>query len=397
MQRLSPCIFAALNGRIDRRTARASFVAPTAVARALSLAWSAVATATQDALPERLRNRLIKRVAHTAELFRETRGFALRVEMPGVGDFSYAEGSADPFGVKEIETDNIYRIASVTKTIAAVSVLKLVDAGLVGLDDPVVKYVPACPNGADITVRDLLGMTSGLGDFSSRPDFVLTALLEPDGFVESEMVELICALEPVTAPGTERVYNNSGYYLLGPIIEEATGEPWQEWITANVLKPTGLTHTLLPQSAGLPANAVAGWYYLEAPPKLGLGPWWDLSNLHPAYSGTAGCGYSTLSDLSLWLDALLEGSLLSRASYAAQFDLQPIDDDEYELYGLGVAKFGPWIGHTGVTLGSYAWMLMHEPTGTKIVAFVECGSAIPHIDLDGIARDLSAWPRLPAD
>ncbi len=390
-------VFGSWSRRVAMRHSFPSAVAPTVGALGALVAWNAVATAAQDNMPERLRNRIIKRVAETPALFPETRGFALRVEMPGVGSFSYAEGSADPIGLDEIATTNIYRIASVTKTIAAVAVLKLVDAALVGLDDPVVKYVPTCPNGADVTVRDLLGMTSGLGDYSSRPEFVVTALLDPSGFVESDVVETICALEPVAPPRTERVYNNSGYYLLGPIIEEATGVPWQEWIETNVVQASGLTHTSLPKSAGLPANAVAGWFYLEAPPKLGLGPWWDLSNLHPAYSGTAGCGYSTLEDLSSWLDTLLAGSLLSPATHAAQFDFQPIDDDEYEAYGLGVAKFGPWVGHTGVTLGSYAWMLVHEPTGTKIIACVECGSVVPHLDLEGLARDLTGWPRLPAE
>lgn len=353
--------------------------------------------AAQDDMPERLRNRLIKRVANTPGLFPDTRGFALRVEMPGVGSFSFAEGSAHPFGLTELSMTNVYRIASVTKTIAAVAILKLVDEKLVGLEDPVVKYVPACPNGADVTVRDLLGMTSGLGDYSNRAEFVIDALLDPSGFVESEVVDTICSLPPETPPGRERVYNNSGYYLLGPIIEEATGEPWQEWIQTNVIQSAGLSNTSIPRDAGLPANAVAGWYYLEAPPKFGLGPWWDLSNLHPAYAGTAGCAYATLDDLSSWLDTLLAGSLLSPAMRAAQFDLMPIDDDEYEQYGLGIAKFGPWIGHTGVTLGSYAWMLMHEPTGTKLIAFLECGSATPHIDLEGISRDLLGWPRLPAE
>lgn len=383
-------------GRAHRRCvtllAGAAFAALAGV-----FAIGAPAAAAPDDMPERLRNRLIKRLERTAELFPDSRGFALRVEMPGVGAFSHAEGSSHPLGLDMLATDDVYRIASVTKTLAAVAVLKLVDQGLVGLEDPVVKHVPACPNGADITVRDLLAMTSGLGDYSAQPGFVVTALLDPAGFVERELVATICALDPVAAPGTERVYNNSGYYLLGPIIESATGEPWQAWIASQVIAPAGLSETLLPLDAGLPEGAVAGWYYLEAPPEVGLGPWWDLSTLHPAYSGTAGCGYSTLEDLSKWLDALLSGSLLSPAMRAAQFELQPIDDEEYEQYGLGVARFGPWIGHTGVTLGSYAWMLRHEPTGTKVIAFVECGSSIPHIDLDGIARDLAGWPRLPAD
>lgn len=357
----------------------------------------AVAMDARDDMPARLRNRLVKRVALTEVGFPETRGFAMRVEWPGVGSFSHAEGSADPLGAQSIAVDDIYRMASVTKTFAAVAVLRLVDLGLVGLDDPVVKFVPACPNGADVTVRDLLGMTSGLASYTDQPGFAVGALLDPSGFTQAEVVADICALEPDAAPGVERVYNNSGYYLLGPIIEDVTGEPWQAWVTANVLAPLGLADTIMPVEPVLPEGAVAGWFYLEAPPRVGLGPWWDLSTLHPDYAGTAGCGYSTLADLSAWLDALLSGALLSRATHAAQFTLEPIDDEEYEAYGLGVARFGPWIGHTGVTLGSYAWMLEHEPTGARLVAFVECGSEPPHIDLDGIARDLSNWPRLTAD
>jgi D-alanyl-D-alanine carboxypeptidase len=379
---------------VRRILARSIFTTACVVACASTLSNSAAA---DDRMPERLRNRLIKRVAQTTVNFPETRGFALRVDMPGVGAFSYAEGSAHPFGEGELATSNIYRMASVTKTFSAVAILKLVDQGLVSLDDPVVKYVPACPNGSEITVRDLLGMTSGLADYSSRPEFFTGLLLDPSGFAEREVVADICSLEPVMAPGLERVYNNSGYYLLGPIIEDATGEPWQSWMTTNVIEPARLTRTSIPTDAVLPKEAVAGWFYFEAPPKVQLGPWWDLTALHPAYAGTAGCGYSTLEDLASWAGTLLSGALLSPATRAAQFDLQPIDDEEYESYGLGIAQFGPWIGHTGVTLGSYAWMLKHQPTGTTIVAFVECGSETPHIDLEGMARDLSAWPKLPAE
>jgi D-alanyl-D-alanine carboxypeptidase len=367
------------------------------VALATAVSAAVGATGAPDDMPERLRNRLIKRVAQVEVGFPLTRGFAMRVEIPGVGSFSHAEGSSDPFGLEPLEVDDILRMASVTKTFAAVAVLKLVDLGLVGLDEPVVKFVPDCPNGADITVRDLLGMTSGLASYTDQPELLTAALLDPSGFREEAVVAGICALEPDAAPGSERVYNNSGYYLLGPIIEDVTGEPWQAWVHANVTAPLGLSDTVMPVEPTLPERAVAGWFHLEAPPRVGLGPWWDLSTLHPDYAGTAGCGYSTLADLSRWLDALLSGALLAPKTHAAQFTLEPIDDDEYEAYGLGVARFGPWVGHTGVTLGSYAWMLEHEPTGARLIAFVECGSAPPHIDLDGIARDLSNWPRLTAD
>lgn len=375
--------------RVRARLGAAAIVAVAAAA--------AAASATAQEMPEELRNRLVKRVSQVLGDFPDTRGFALRVDLPGVGSFSHAEGSADPVGRVGIAAGDVFRMASVTKTFAAVAVLKLVDQGRLDLDEPVARHVPSCPNGEQVTVRDLLAMTSGLADYSSRPEFVVSALLDPAGFVEDEIVASIAASKPEAPPGTVRRYNNSGYYLLGPIIESASGEPWQKWIARNVIAPAGLVGTSLPSEAGLPARAVAGWYYLEAPPKLGLGPWWDLAMLHPAYAGTAGCGYSTLGDLASWLDTLLAGRLLSPRSRAAQFDLQPIDDDEYEAYGLGVARFGPWIGHTGVTLGSYAWMLRHEPTGATLIVFIQCGSEIPHLDLDGLADDLSGWPDLPAN
>jgi len=371
-------------------TSIASLLAATAVPSA------SAATSGQPDMPERLRNRLIKRVAQVVDLYPSTRGYAVHVDVPGVGSFSHAEGSSHPAGLDELHPNDIYRMASVTKTFAAVAVLRLVDAGLVSLDEPVATFVPGCPNGNAITVRDLLGMTSGLADYSVQPGFALMVLLNPAGpFPESEIVASICALTPDAAPGIERVYNNSGYYLLGSIIESVTDRPWQQWIAEHVVGAAGLTQTSFPVDAPLPIGARAGWYYLELPPELGLGPWWDLTDLHPGYAGTAGCGYSTLSDLSTWLDTLLAGDLLSPRVHAAQMDLQPIDDDEYEDYGLGIARFGPWIGHTGVSLGSYAWMLRHVPTGTNVVVFVQCGGEIPHIDLDGMARDLQGWPNLP--
>lgn len=115
-------------------------------------------------MPERLRNRLVARVLGTLEQFPETRGLVMRVEVPGIGTFPHAEGSCHPSGTGDVATGDIVRVASVSKTFAALAELTLLDEGRVGVDNPVPTCVPSCPNGVSITVPELLGKTSGLAD-----------------------------------------------------------------------------------------------------------------------------------------------------------------------------------------------------------------------------------------
>jgi len=305
--------------------------------------------------------------------------YSLRIEVPGFAPFELAEGSANPNGGPSITPATKLRIGSVTKTLTAVGVLKLVDQGRLSLDDTLEQFVPGCPNGKIITIRQLLGMQSGLPEYTDTQAFLADWLKHPLApYTIEDTIEVVQAGAPQFEPGEASVYTNSNYALLGKIIEIAAGPPWsswEDWLTAEVVVPAGLTDTVIPkdQDLAIPKGAQGAWWFFAvddpAAPPYG---WHDLSRFSPDRAGAAGNAFSTPSDLSRWLDVLLSGGLLSTKQFAEQMQFHPLDGDDEE-YGLGILRGGGLIGHSGETLGSYTEMYLMPSTGIKIIVIAEGG------------------------
>jgi len=308
---------------------------------ALSVAFDAAAFAGDPSLPlalqrqlTRIANQMIAPVDLSeakSGLSHHGLGYSIYLEVPGYAPFALAGGTTNPNGGATIAPSTLLRVGSVTKTMTAVGVLKLVDQGRLSLDDTLDEFVPGCPNGATITVRDLLGMSSGLPEYTDG-DFVVAWIAEPTApYTIEDTIARIQAGKPMFEPGAEVVYTNSNYALLGEVIEIAAGAPWaswEQWLTAQVIVPAGLTSTVIPegQDIALPAGAQGGWYYfdLDEPSKELPAPGWhDVSLQTPAYPSAAGCAFSTASDLAQWLDVLTTGALLSPEMFAEQMTFRP--------------------------------------------------------------------------
>ena len=134
-----------------------------------------------------------------------------------------------------LSADHAFRIGSVTKQFAAAGLLKLIDAGKVSLDDRLTKFLPEFPNGANITVRQLLDHTSGVKSYTGIPGVM-------DGPIRLDLstAALVATFQdqPVDfAPGAGWAYNNSGYVLVGAVIEAASGKAWHAHLTESILAP----------------------------------------------------------------------------------------------------------------------------------------------------------------
>src|SRR5580704_3915567 len=181
-----------------------------------------------------------------------TPGIMVLVDVPGQS--TWIEG----FGTSDLATKaDHHRIGSVTKTLTGEAVLLLVDEGKIGLDDPVEKYLPGVvPNGANITIRQMLDMTSGIYNGTEDPDFNANIDAKPETiWTPQEFIALALKHPPYFAPGTGFHYSNTNYELLGLIVEKQSGMALDNFMAERIFRPLGMTSTILPKANRLGASA----------------------------------------------------------------------------------------------------------------------------------------------
>jgi D-alanyl-D-alanine carboxypeptidase len=298
-------------------------------------------------------------------------GALIYVDDPGQGSWTTALGTSDLTTHAPMNVNSYMRIASITKTFTATAILQLVDQGKLRLDDPVSIYQPEVPNGKNITIRELLNMTSGLFSFDDDPAVFQTWQADP-GKVWNPKEELAIAFKhpPYFAPGKGYHYSNTNCILLGLIIEQIAHQSVAEVFQQRIFTPLGMYGSSLPPStsAVIPDPHPQGYMYgtlldlLE--PKALAEPPHNVTSWSLSQAWTAGAAISTLHDLQIWAKALATGQLLSTAMHKEQLSLTPQSQGEY---GLGMANFGGFLGHNGADPGFQSWMGYQPQTGATII------------------------------
>ncbi|WP_328494775.1 beta-lactamase family protein [Streptomyces sp. NBC_00414] len=231
-------------------------------------------------------------------------------------------GVADTVTGEAARAGDGFRIASASKTFVATVVLQLVGEGRLSLDDTVEHWLPGTVSGhgndgGAITVRQLLQHTSGLFDYTG--DFpVLTGKAAYEAgryttWTPEQLVGIAMKHAPNFAPGDGWSYSNTNYTLAGMIIEKVTGRTWQQEVTARVIRPLGLRHTLAPTTdSRMPGRHLHGYSgFGEAGDPI------DVTEFNPSAAGAAGAMISTTADLTRFYQALLGGRLLRPAELTA--------------------------------------------------------------------------------
>jgi D-alanyl-D-alanine carboxypeptidase len=267
------------------------------------------------------------------------------------------------------------RIASITKSYTATAILQLVDQGKLALTDTLESFVPGVTNGAEISVRNLLGMTSGIFDFTSDEAFLAAFDADPTmPWSEAQTLEIIARHDPLFAPGAMVSYCDSNYVLLGMILAKVTGTPAGDVITSQVINKLALPNTSYPTTVTIPDPHPTGYVppvtdpnapfdNAAAPPKI-------VTDLNPAVPATAGAMISTLDDLRVWGEELASGSLLTPATQAARLQYQPFPGQQINIgYGLGCERLNEFIGHNGAVLG-FSTVVMRRPQVDVTIAAV---------------------------
>jgi D-alanyl-D-alanine carboxypeptidase len=224
------------------------------------------------------------------------------------------------------------RIGSITKTFVATVVLQLVAEKRIRLEDSVERWLPGVvPNGANITVRQLLNHTSGLYDFKDTlpmPPSAEFYALRYRTWTAAEQIERALANPPVfDKPGSQYDYSNTNYLLIGEIIEKATGRTYAEEIERRLIRPLGLHGTTLPGTSP----------YIKGPHPHGYipkdGAQLDFTEMNPTLFGAGGDMISTTRDLNRFFAALLGGHLLP----ARLLDAMKTPGTSDGTYGLGLS------------------------------------------------------------
>jgi D-alanyl-D-alanine carboxypeptidase len=305
-------------------------------------------------------------------------GAIVYVDDPGQGSWATGLGMGNLATREPMQVTNFMRIGSFTKTFTATVILQLVDQGKLRLDDPISTYQPEVPNGKNITIRQLLNMTSGLFDYYDDKGFVQAHVADPyKPWKPTDLLAVAFKHPPYFAPGKSWHYDNTNYIMLGLIMEQLTHLPAQQAFQRYLFGPLGLHQTSLPplSSSVIPDPHAQGYSY--GTDFTGKGPTLNVTDWNPSVAWTAGSMISTLHDLKIWAKALATGQLLSAATQQERLSWVNLGTwlEKPYRYGLGVADFGGFLGHNGQIAGFQSWLGYQPQKGATIIVLTNLDTA----------------------
>ena len=239
------------------------------------------------------------------------------------------------YGLADVENDipatpqTVYRIGSITKQFTSAAVMQLVEQGKVNLDDDITKYFPGfATHGQRILVRHLMNHTSGIPSYTDIRNFgrVITLDLPHDS-----LIALVQADSLMFAPGSGFYYNNTGYYMLGMLIEKVTNQKYGDYLAAHLFQPLGLTSTRYCATAPIIKRRAQG-YGVDSSRTLV-----NASYISMDLPFAAGSLCSTVGDLVKWENALFSGKVVSASSLAQMTTPAKLTSSRPMPYGFGLA------------------------------------------------------------
>ena len=292
-------------------------------------------------------------------------GIAVLVSRNGKILYKSAAGLANIERRLVLTTESAFRIGSLTKQFTAAAIMMLQEQGKLSIQDDIHKYIPDFPTEKNtVTIEHLLTHTSGIANYTNDIE-----LLKKEVQVSKKLDEVLerFAEHPmVSDTGEAKQYSNTGYILLGKIIEVASGQPYSDFIEKNIFKRLGMTSSHFSRSNITP-NEVNG--YDMAPQGFSKPPHIDMSWVH-----AAGALRSSVEDLDIWFNALRSGNLISNNSYQKMITPFKLNDGSLSHYGFGLAMSNIWgyeiISHDGGIPGftSNSTYLPHEDLYVTVLA-----------------------------
>ena len=266
--------------------------------------------------------------------------------------------------VRAVTVDTLFAVGSVTKQFTAACILLLAEDGKLAVTDKVAKYYPDLTRAADISILDLLNHVSGYPDYY------------PLDFVDRRMAKPMAVDDVIRAygkgaldfePGSRYSYSNTGFLILGRIVERVSGEAFGSFLSRRILAPLGMKHTIYEPEAKGSAFAEGHTTFALSAPMI-------ASHEGRGWIAMAGALYSTASDLVRWDLGLHGGKVLKPESYKLMTTRRRLSDGTLSNYacGLGIGERNgvPVISHNGAVSGFYALNLAVPSTGSAVAVLI---------------------------
>jgi D-alanyl-D-alanine carboxypeptidase len=338
--------------------------------------------ATQNSFPAALGAKID---AAVAEVLASTGAPSASIALVKDGKVAYVHA----YGMARLEsklpatTEMRYSIGSVSKQFTAAALLLLAEEGKLTLDDPVGRWLPGLTRAREVTIRQLLSMTSGYQDYWPQ-DYVMPPMLQS---VTAQEILDQWAKQPLDFdPGTAWQYSNTNYVIAGVIIEKASGTPVLDFLSRRIFKPLGMNTVVDTDQSALPADQP------ERYRRFALGPARPAPKEGKGWMFAAGQLAMTPSDLGKWDISMMEQSVLKPASYRQLETELRLANGTGTGYGLGVSislsNGRRLISHTGEVSGFTA---RNDVYPDDRAAAVVCVNLDASAAVNQIARRLSRF------
>ncbi|HZY98352.1 MAG TPA: serine hydrolase domain-containing protein, partial [Candidatus Baltobacteraceae bacterium] len=283
-------------GRIVRPlaliTAIAAITATSAYPAAAPISDSAISVAVEAVVPPALDYQVIP-------------GVAIAVIRDGHLVFNREYGVRNVAKGEPVTQNTAFEIGSITKQFTAAAILQLKERGKLKLTDRLGKYIPEYPRAKNVTIEQMLHMTSGIPDHINDVPGAVQAISSSEGSLDSVLAS-IENLPLRHKPGTVSEYSNTNYLLLGTIVARVSHMPYHDYIAKNIFAPTHMVHSAFLKDENALPNMAKG--YAVSP----TGTLQPVGHIGYGWSGGAGSIVSTTGDMALWDDAFFDGRILSK-------------------------------------------------------------------------------------
>ncbi len=300
-------------------------------------------------------------------------GVSVIMTRAGKTIFRKSYGSADLDAKTALRPDMMFRVGSVSKQFTSAAIFQLIEAGKLKLDDDINALLPELPNqGEKITLEQVLSHTSGLKDYVRSPKFAETA---GKPITRQQIFELFKNDGLAFPPGQGFAYSNTGYFLLGMIIEKVSGMSYEDYLAKHIFEPLKMTHTAYEGRERDAQRRVEG--YMGQGDKVQKA---DPISIDVVYA--AGGLVSTVDDLATWDRAIAEGKLLKPSSWTLAMQPHKIHGTQNAGYGYGWNNYqirgARAIGHDGIIPGFNAFAVRIPEHQLYVAVLGNNGFAAPN-------------------
>lgn len=297
-------------------------------------------------------------------------GFVALIAENGKVTYQKAYGMANiELGVP-MDTSCLFRIGSITKQFTACAILRLAEEGKLSLKDEITKFIPGYPtHGFHITIEHLLSHTSGIKSYTRMKEW--TNEVQRRSFKPTELINWFRDEPMDFPPGQEFRYNNSAYFILGYIIEQASGKAYADYLKNEFFFPLGLQHTFYDSTNAIFMKRATGYQNING--RVENADYLDMSQPY-----SAGALVSTTGDLNKWTEALFNGRVISQGSLVKAHTAYKLNNGKPVNYGYGWFLQNingvPSIEHGGGINGFTSYCLYVPSKKVFVVLLANCSS-----------------------